>query len=200
MSATTKPTRQGWSARWSTRRLVPIWTIVLLCITGAFAWMGQEGRSAYTDASRFQAEGVAETATGSEVFLETHSGGRGGSDIVGTMVRVRLPGQTEAVLLDWPRDRSTEDRSPVDFRTGWFPRNTSTGYAPPLAVHVLHRGGGAVAAMADADMTIWLQDPDADNAVLAVALWLGGLMILLVAARASLIMRARRAEAEGIKD
>jgi hypothetical protein len=157
--------------------------------------MGQEGRSAYADASALQGEGVAQIATGSEVFLEKHYGGRGGSDIVGTKVRVRLSGQAEAVLLDWARDRTTEDGSPVDFRTGWFPANASIGYASPLAVHVLHADDGAVVAMADADMAIWLEDPDADEAVRIVALWLGGLTILLVVARASLVFWARRADA-----
>jgi hypothetical protein len=62
-------------------------------------------------------------------------------------------------------------------------------------VHVLHADDGAVVAMADADMAIWLEDPDADEAVRIVALWLGGLTILLVVARASLVFWARRADA-----
>lgn len=147
----TGPTEEKGARRWQTASKVPVWALIVLAVAVFLAWMARDGRAAYATAFQLEAEGTAVTATGSHVFLEKRSG-RTGSDLVGTQVRVTLPGRARAVRLEWVRDRTTESSPPADFRTGWFPARGDTGYRPPLPVHVLTRGDGAVIAMADEDI------------------------------------------------
>lgn len=186
----TGPTEEKGARRWQTARRVPVWALIVLVVAVFLAWMARDGRAAYATADQLKAEGTALTATGSHVFLEKWSG-RTGSDLVGTQVRVTLPGLAQPVRLEWVRDRTTESSPPADFRTGWFPAHGDTGYLAPLTVHVLTRSDGTVIAMADEDMAVALEDPEADNFVLAAALSLAALVVGYLLLRAWLIARAK---------